>query len=217
MPVTRRRIGVGFLVVALVGLALFVRPDTAMAHLRDVLFAPWFPIVLLGLYAVRPLLGWPITVLSALVGFRYGILVGMPIALAGVVGTSLLPYVAGRRFDLEGPVVRRFVGGSQRYFRTAGDLRGVIAARLAPTPAEPVSIAAGFGGVPLGAFVLGTLVGELPWTIAAVTVGHSLTVFSVADIGIHWELIGAGLLATLLLLSGPLYRAVRRGELRVRR
>ena len=182
MPVTRRRLAVGFALLGLLALALLVRPEAAIAHIREVLFSPWFPVVLLGLYALRPFLGWPITFLSALVGFRYGIVVGMPIALAGVVGTSLIPYTAGRRFDLDGPIMGRFVGGSQRYFRTAGDLRGVVAARLAPTPAEPISAAAGFGGVPLPAFVLGTLLGELPWTIAAVTLGHSLSAYSVAAV-----------------------------------
>lgn len=210
MPVTRRHIGAGIALLGLLALALVVRPAAAMRHIRGVLFSPWFPVVLLGLYAARPFLGWPITFLSTLVGFRYGIAVGLPIALAGVVGTSLIPYGAGRRFDLEGPLVGRFVGGSRQYFRTAGDLRGIVAARLAPTPAEPVSAAAGFGGVSLWAFVLGTLIGELPWTIAAVTLGHSLSAYSLAKIEIDWWLGAAGLLAALLLLAGPLYRAYRR-------
>lgn len=209
MPVTRTRLALGAVLLALFAGAAVLRPETVLGELRSVLSSPWFPAVLLGLYVLRPFLGWPIIVLSALVGFRYGVVLGLPIALAGVVGTSLIPYAAGRRFDLDGPLWGRFVGGSRRYFRTAGDLRGVVAARLAPTPAEPVSAAAGFGGVPLGAFVLGTLIGELPWTIAAVTLGHSLSVYSVAAIGIDWRLGVAGALAALLLLAGPLYRVYR--------
>lgn len=209
MTVTRRRIALGVLVLFVLGVAVLVRPDTAISHLQGILFSPWFPAILLGLYAVRPILGWPITFLSALVGFRYGVLVGLPIALVGVVGTSLIPYAAGRRFELDGPIAGRFVGGSRRYFHTVGDLRGVVAARLAPTPAEPVSVAAGFGGVSLGAFVLGTLLGELPWTIAALAVGHSLNAYAVTNIGVDWRLVVAGLLGALVLLAGPLYRAYR--------
>ena len=209
MLVTRRRVALGAVLLALVAIAVVVRPETAIGELRSVLFSPWFPVVLLGLYLLRPFLGWPIIVLSGLVGFRYGVVLGLPVALAGVVGTSLIPYAAGRHFDLDGPIWGWFVGGSQRYFRTAGDLRGIIAARLAPTPAEPVSAAAGFGGVPVGPFVLGTLIGELPWTIAAVTVGHSLSVYSVREMTLDWRLAVAGAVAALLLLAGPLYRVYR--------
>ncbi len=210
MPITRRRVGIGLGLLVLLALALVIRPDTVLGQANTVLFSPWFPLVLVGLYALRPFLGWPITVLSALVGFRYGVVIGLPVALVGVVATSLVPYEAGRRFDLDGPILGRFVGGSRSYFRTAGDLRGVVAARLAPTPAEPISAAAGLAGVRLRSFVLGTLVGELPWTIAAVTLGHSLSVYSVAKIGIDWRLAVAGLIAALLLLAGPLYRVYRR-------
>lgn len=210
MPVTRTRVAIGVALLGLVAIAALVRPATVIGELRSVLFSPWFPVVLLGLYLLRPFLGWPIIVLSGLVGFRYGVVVGLPIALAGVVGTSLIPYAAGRHFDLDGPIWGRFIGGSQRYFRTAGDLRGIVAARLAPTPAEPVSAAAGFGGVSLGPFVLGTLIGEFPWTIAAVTLGHSLKAYTVSDIALDWRLAIAGTVAALLLLAGPLYRVYRR-------
>ena len=209
MPVTRRRLAVGAILGVLFLLALLLRPDDVVRELRGVLFSPWFPAVLVALYAVRPFLGWPITVLSALVGYRYGLVLGLPIALAGAAATSLVPYAAGSRFDLDGRLGRWFVGSSQRYFRTAGDLRGVVAARLAPTPAEPVSAAAGFGGVPVGAFVLGTILGELPWTIAAVALGHSLSVFSVTRVTIDWRLAALGLLAALVLLAGPVYRVYR--------
>jgi uncharacterized membrane protein YdjX (TVP38/TMEM64 family) len=208
MPVTRRRIALGAVLALLLVLAVLLRPATVIRELHGVLYSRWFPAVLVGLYLLRPFLGWPITVLSALVGFRYGIAIGLPVALVGVVATSLIPYAAGRRLDVDGGLGGWFEGGSRRYFRTAGDLRGVIAARLAPTPAEPISAAAGFGRVPLRAFVLGTLLGELPWTIAAVTVGHSLNAFSVTAVGIDWRLAVAGALAAILLLGGPLYRVV---------
>jgi uncharacterized membrane protein YdjX (TVP38/TMEM64 family) len=208
MRLSRGRLAIAFLLVVLLATAVLVRPGDLLSRIHGVLYSPWFPLVLVGLYALRPFLGWPITALSGLVGFRYGLAVGLPLALVGVVATSLIPYAAGRRFDLDGPLVGRFVGGSRQYFGTAGDLRGVVAARLAPTPAEPVSAAAGFGGVPLGAFVLGTLIGELPWTIAAVTVGHSLNAYSVARVSIDWRLAVLGLLAALVLLAGPAYRVL---------
>ncbi|MFB6113499.1 MAG: TVP38/TMEM64 family protein [Halodesulfurarchaeum sp.] len=205
MPLTRSRVLLGLGLLVLLGLALLFRPDAVFSRLRSVLFSPYFPLILVLLYAVRPFLGWPISLLSGLVGYRYGIIFGLPIALLGVVATSLVPYSAGRYFDATGPILGRFGGGSRRYFDAAGDVRGVVAARLAPTPAEPISAAAGIGGVGTGAFVLGTLLGELPWTIAAVYVGHSLDTFSIGGLGYDWRLIAGGVIASLVLLARPIY------------
>ncbi|MFB6266417.1 MAG: TVP38/TMEM64 family protein [Halodesulfurarchaeum sp.] len=213
MTVFRRRAAVGLGLLALLGVGVVLSPEVVLNHLRRLLASPWFPLLLLGLYLVRPVLAWPITLLSALVGFKYGVVVGLPIALSGVVGTSLIPYAAGRRFDPGGPILGRFVGGSQRYFRTAGTIRGVVAARLAPTPAEPVSVAAGLGGVPTAHFVLGTLLGELPWTVAAVVVGHSLQTFAVSAVRIDLRLVVVGLAGAVLLLARPAYRLLREQRL----
>lgn len=207
MQITTRRLAIGTGLLVLVALAALVRPAAVLPALRAVLKSPWFPAIVVGLYLVRPFLGWPVMLISAMIGYRYGVAVGVPLALAGTVFTSLIPYAAGRVSDLDGPILGRFSVGSQRFFRTAGDLRGVIAARLAPMPAEPVSAAAGVGGVALPAFALGTVIGELPWTIAAVTVGHTMTVFDPTAVGVDWRLVAAGLLAGLVLVAGPVYRA----------
>lgn len=209
MRTSRRRIALGLLALTLLAIAAAVRPATVGPLLRDAVTGPWFLLVLLGLYSVRPFLGWPILVISALVGFRYGVLVGVPIALAGAAFTSLIPYGAGRLAADSTGLLGRLSGGSRSYFRQTGGLRGLVAARLAPLPAEPVSAAAGAGGVALPTFVVGTMIGELPWTIAAVSIGHSMTAFTVGDVTPDWWLVGLGLVVALALLAGPLYRRYR--------
>lgn len=209
MRLTRRRLGT---IIALLGVGSVIvlgRPSTVLPALRSLIQWEWFPVVLLGLYVLRPLLAWPVMVLSALVGFRYGVLLGVPLALGGAAFTSVLPYAAGRYTTLEGPVLGHFSFGSRAYFDRIGDLRGVIAARLAPLPAEPVSIGAGTGGVSVGAFVLGTVIGELPWTIAAVTIGHSMTVFTTGDVDPQWWLVALAGLTSVTLLARPAYRTYR--------
>lgn len=206
VSLSRRRLAVGFALLALLGLALVLRPERVLPLLRDVLFSTWFPLVLVVLYLARPLLGWPITLLSVLVGFRYGFWVGLPLALFGAVSTSLIPYSAARYLDFEGRWLSRLRGGSRRYFRAVGDLRGVVAARLVPTPAEAISGAAGVARVPLWAFVLGTAVGELPWTVAAVLLGSSLDAFVLGAAEVDWRLAVAIAAAGLVLLAGPAYR-----------
>lgn len=208
MRVTRRAIGFGFVALALLSLALVARPATVLPRLHAALASPWFPLVLLGLYAVRPFLGWPITVLSALVGFRYGVIVGIPVALFGAAFTSLVPYWGGRLAPESGRFLGRFAGGSRAYFQRTGGLRGVVAARLAPLPAEPVSAAAGAGNVSLPSFVLGTVFGELPWTLAAVSIGHSMATFTLDGLQPDWWLVGLGVGIAFLLLARPIYRAI---------
>jgi len=205
----RRQVIAGTAVLVVVGAYLLVSPGGALARLGTVVAQPWFPVVLVGLYLVRPLFAWPITVLSALVGFRYGVTLGVPIALVGAVATSLIPYAVGRRLRTDHGWVGRVTAGGESYFRTAGDLRGVVAARLAPTPAEAISAGAGVAAVPVPAFVLGTMLGELPWTVAAVAVGASLeSTAGLGAVAVDPLFVVGGGLAAALLLAGPLYRRV---------
>lgn len=204
-----RRHAVGLAVLGLVALGLFVTPGAAVDRVEALLASPWFPVVLVGLYLVRPLLAWPIAALAVLVGYRYGAWLGVPLALAASVTTSLLPYVAARRFEPGDGLPGRLAGGSRRYFGATGDLRGVVAARLAPAPTEAVSVAAGFAEVPVAAFVLGTAVGQLPWTVVAVVAGHSMDHLSTAGSGPDPWLVAAGAAVGLVLLVHPLYRHLR--------
>lgn len=203
----RRHVVAGAIVSALLVLGVVLSPGAAVERLRMALHSPLFPAVLVGLYVLRPLLAWPITALSVLVGYRYGLAVGVPLALAGAVATSLLPYAVARYFGDDDGLLGWAQSGSEQFFAASGDLRGVIAARLAPTPAEVISVAAGIGRVSVSAFMVGTAVGELPWTIAAVFAGHSMRRLSISGVETVDPalVVGCGL-AGALLLSGPAYR-----------
>lgn len=97
-----------------------------------------------------------------------------------------------------------------RYYETAGPIRGVTASRLAPIPSDVSTCAAAASGVRLRHLVLGTILGELPWTIAAVVVGASAATVTTGGLGeLGLALPIACCLAAALLLAGPAYRAVR--------
>ena len=169
---SRRRIVGGLVVLSVVGGATFVSPRMAIEQVRAVADDPVvFGAVLLGLYLVRPLFAWPTTILSVAVGYGYGFL-GIPFALAGIALTTIPPFLAVRWFD-RGVDAGRVSEASERFFATTGDFRGVVAARIAPIPADVATCAAGFGDVRLRTVIAGTVVGEIPWTVVAIAVGTS--------------------------------------------
>jgi uncharacterized membrane protein YdjX (TVP38/TMEM64 family) len=205
---TRRRLALGAGLALLLALALAASPGAVLSRIRALVFSPWFPLVLVGLYLLRPFVAWPISLLSALVGYRYGLAVGLPVALVGAVVTSLPPYLAGRWFSPDRGVLGRLTDGSRRYFTRTGHLRGLVAARLAPTPAEATSTAAGVAGITGPTFALGTLLGEFPWTVAAVLAGSSLSTFDPTSLAPDPRLVLAAAVVAVLLLAGPTYRYV---------
>lgn len=210
MHLGHKRVVVTLALVALVAAGLVVTPDAVLGRAQAVLHSPWFPVVLLGLYVIRPFLAWPITALAVLVGYRYGILLGVPVALAGAVVSTLIPYAAVRYFDMEADLLAEAVAESERYFDATGDLRGLLAARIAPVPAEAASLVAGAGDVEPSTYVVGTLVGEIPWAIAAVTIGHSMSRLTVSNVSYSPWLVAATVAAALLLVAGPTYKVLRR-------
>lgn len=204
-----RREVAGLVVLAVVALAaLLTSPERALSALvalgdRPLLFAA----VLLAVYLVRPFLAWPTVAVSVGVGVVLGPVAGLPVALVGAVLTSLPAFFLGDWFRADGGATGRLAEGGRAYFGAAGDVRGTTAARLAPVPADAVSVAAGLSGVPLWAYAVGTLVGEVPWTVAAVLVGGSARTVATAGLAaLELPLLVATTLAAFLLLAGPIYR-----------
>lgn len=207
---TKRQLGGFLLLFAVAGaVTLLFSPERVAAAVAGLADDPLpFGAVLLSAYLLRPVVAWPISALSVAVGFALGP-VGVPVALAGAVLTCLPPYLLARRLGHDAGLLGRLGEHGRQFFDAAGDLRGVVASRLAPLPADPVSYTAGLAAVPLPAYVLGTALGELPWVAAAVLVGASAE--TVTTEGLHGgPTVVAGLFAlALLLLAGPAYRYVR--------
>lgn len=178
--------------------------DVAEAATADPLV---FLAVVIGLYAVRPLVLWPPTLVAVVVGYGFGLVLGVPIALAGAVGTSILPFYVARWLGPDVPGAERVGEVGERYLATAGPIRGVTAARLAPIPADAVTVAAAVSEVRFRDFAAGVLVGEIPWTVAAVAVGASLATLSTEGAtagGLRLAVLTT--LAAIAILAGPAYR-----------
>lgn len=217
----RRAVVAAVIVAVVAGASLAVSPSATLALLESLTTDPVrFGVAIALCYALRPLVAWPTTLVAVVVGYGYGIAFGIPIALAGAVLTSAPAFAVGRYFgnDDGNPLSwlapgERFLDAVDAYFETTGDFRGVTAARLAPIPADAVTAAAAMTGVSIPAFVAATLVGELPWTIAAVLVGNSIGSLTTHGVdAVDLPLVLGLAIAAAVVLAGPLYRRVALGD-----
>ena len=134
---------------------------------------PAAPLVFLAIHIVASLIFFPRTVLAVAAGALFGAWAGALWAALGstigaVAGFLLARYVNGGLVDLEsmrrlGPVLLR----AER-----GGWRAVAVLRLIPViPHALTNYALGLTRLPLGAYALGSLVGQLPMTIACADFG----------------------------------------------
>lgn len=212
----RRSVAAGYVlagvaITTVAALAWDTSPDTALAPLTWLADRPVrFGAALLALTAIRPLLAWPTTLLSAAVGFGYG-WTGVPVAIALVTLTALLPYGIARsgrtRVRADFDAADRLCGAGERLAAAAGSVRAVAATRLLPLPSDAVSLVAGVSGIRLRPFLVGTAVGELPWVILGIAVGVSLDRLAGGDLSAVDPAVLAGMAGLgALLLAGPFYR-----------
>ena len=197
-------------VLAVAGVAaLMTSPEALFSSAERLAERPaTFAVVVVAAYLLRPLLAWPISALSILLGYVLGP-AAVPVALAGAVVTALPAYAVARYLGHDAGPLARVGDAGTAVRRTTGDLRGIVAVRLAPLPTDPVSYAAGLAGVPLRPYVAGTAVGEAPWVVAAVLLGASAGELTRTGLSAGpLVVVTAVALAALLALSGPAYRRV---------
>ena len=134
---------------------------------------PAAPLVFLGIHIVASLIFFPRTVLAVAAGALFGAWAGalwaaLGSAVGAVAGFLLARYVNGGLLDLEsmqrlGPVLLR----AER-----GGWRAVAVLRLIPViPHALTNYALGLTRLPLGAYAMGSLVGQLPMAIACADFG----------------------------------------------
>lgn len=211
----RRR---GFQLLPVLGLLFFIgvhrwySPVTLFESLNN---RGWMfvAIGMIAFYLIRPFVLWPLSLASVFLGYLVGFPTGIPLVLTGTLLTCLPPFFLADYFQDVNSFVSRISSAGELIVTATGELRGIIAARLSPAPADSVSIGAGLVGVSGWNFALGTLVGELPWAIFYVTVGQSLRNFSSDSVQtVNMEFLLIVSCVAVLLLVGPVYRYIFQTE-----
>jgi uncharacterized membrane protein YdjX (TVP38/TMEM64 family) len=173
----------------------------ALAHAVTAL--PAAPLCFILLHIVASLIFVPRTVLAVAAGAAFGLWMGTLWAVLGslagaIAGFLLARYVNSGVVDLEsmkrfGPILLR----AER-----GGWRAVAALRLVPViPHSLANYALGLTRLNLGAYALGSLLGQLPMTVACAEFGAAGEHIAAGKAGwIAPTLIGLGALAVSLLL-----------------
>jgi len=204
---TRRQLAgtAGLVAVAAVAATLF-SPQQVVAHLEDLGTRPVaFAAALVAVYLVRPFLLWPVSAIALVLGYLYDPLIAFPIAILGAGLTAMPPYLLGRYATTDVGLFRHVSNSGEWVVSTVGATRGVIAARFSPVPGDAVSYGAGMTDVSLRPFLAGTMVGEVPWALAAILAGASMRSLSPSEFSVDPLLIVALAIFAVLLLSRPLY------------
>lgn len=191
-----------FWLTSLVAFWLFARAqgETPVALLNSLLTSlqayPLSPLLLLGLYLVRPLFLLPITLLTLASGLLFGAFWGFFYAAVASLASASVAYLFGRFFthDLPGRFGWALSARLQRYpFET------VLLSRFLLLPGDLVNYLAGFLRVRYAAFLAATAVGGVPGLLVGVLAGASLEGDLSGGVQLNaWYLVAS---ATLLVLS----------------
>jgi len=173
--------------------------ERIVALITDYRTSPFaFPLTV-ALFMLGGLVLYPVTLLIAQTAAVFGPLEGFAYALAGALASAAATFLVGRM--LGDSVIRRVAGPRfgriVRFLARRGTL-SVAAVRLVPVaPFGVVNMGAGAAGIRFGQFLLGTLLGMLPGTLALTVLGDRAAA-AVRNPGWTTVLVAIALAATLL-------------------
>lgn len=132
--------------------------------------SPWGPVVLLGIFMLRPLLLLPITILNAFAGFLFGPVLGLAYAVIATLLSSGIAYGVARFLRVEPKE------GSSNLIQNlrSRSFETVLMGRLLFLPGDLINYAAGFLKISFMAFMLATAIGGLPGLMVSVFAGSSI-------------------------------------------
>ncbi|MBN1665899.1 MAG: TVP38/TMEM64 family protein [Anaerolineales bacterium] len=139
----------------------------------------WGPIVYVILYAIRPLILFPSTLLTLAGGFVFGPFLGVLFTIIASNFSSTIAFFVGRFFGDDLLKDDGSEGLVQRYARRMREdsFETVMVMRFIFLPYDAVSYLAGFLRIQYWPFILATALGSIPGTVAFVGFGASIESF----------------------------------------
>lgn len=211
--------------VLISGLVLFMRANdltlselflAAMAWVQDNPFAPLAYIIV---YAIRPLTLFSSVLLTLAGGFLFGPVWGVVYTVIGANLSATVAFFIGRYFGQGVLDDETSSGWMQRYARRMREnsFETVLIMRFIFLPYDLVNYLAGFLRIGYWSFLLATVIGSIPGTIAFVFLGSSLSPDEITNMfltgqlpTLEWRLLAIS--ATMFVVSIALSRYFRRRE-----
>lgn len=152
-------------------------PMAAIRSLTELLSgSAWGPVLYVAVYAIQPVVAFPVPLLSVAAGFLFGPAVGLLAAVVGISVASSFSYLIGRYFGRDLIDSAQASGLIARYTARlrCNTFMYVLILRLVFLPYEVISMLCGFLGLPWRPFAMGTALGILPGLVALVLFGASI-------------------------------------------
>jgi phospholipase D1/2 len=157
-------------------LAEWADADRIAALMGRMRASAWGPLIVIAAFVIGGLVMFPVTLLITATAVVFDPWWAILLSLSGALANAVTLYAAGRLVMRE--TVQHAFGTYVDRLRRALDHSGVVAVatiRMLPiAPYSLVNLAAGSINVRLRDYVLGTLLGILPGTIALTAFGHQL-------------------------------------------
>lgn len=172
----------------------------------------WTLLVFVAVYALRPIVLFPASLMTIAGGLLFGPVVGVAATVVGANASAMVAYFIARAFGFEFDDDDEHVGIMKKW---AGRMRrnsfeSVLLMRLAFLPYDGVNYAAGFLKIKPGAFLLATAIGSLPGTVSFSLAGASIESLSDGPSGVDPIVLIASVV--LFVLSIVISQIVKRRE-----
>lgn len=174
-------------------------------------------LIFLAVYAARPLVLFPASILTIAAGFLFGPVLGVILTLIGSNASATVAYLVGRFFgkgllDSGEGSGEGFVGRYAERLRN-NSFETVLTMRFIFLPYDLVNYLAGFLKINWVPFILATALGSIPGTVAFVLFGASFEMdFAAGSMGLDWRVLAAS--AVIFVVSIAISRFFKRRERR---
>jgi len=161
-------------------------------------FGAWGPVIYILMYAILTVVFFPASILTAAGGFVYGKLWGTVYAIIGATIAAIVAFYIGRyaaKDWVEKITGKRFDKYNKKLAKRGFETVAVM--RLLFLPYIPLSYAAGTSRVTIGAFVLATILTNIPGVFAFAFLGSSV------GAGFDWRILLMAIVLIVLVLMIP--------------
>ncbi len=146
----------------------------------------WGPVIYIGLYAIRPLVLFPATLLTALSGTLFGFWWGVLYTIVGENASANFAYWIGRFFGKDIKLEDSIIGNWVEALR-ARPFEAVLFMRLFYMPFDLTNYGAGILKINWSSYFMATLIGILPGLTTFVALGAALNLAEFSENGLSFD------------------------------